>query len=244
MVADGVTNSKEMMQHLKIYVKDELFKGEPLPPSNNRRFYPKRKAVVNHMYLTTVKLRYDRIDQVNVTKLIEQWKEERPNEKFFFRPYASVKADARILEEAEATRNDQESKNDDGEVKVSLQTSNQRLLFIHQTPHQARLMKRYGNDLTLLDATYKTTRYALPLFFVVVKTNTDYQIVASFVTQDETTDAIAEPLSFLKAWNPEWNPKIFMVDNCAEEINAIESTFPSKCGLVKCELRVGAFCEL
>ena len=105
-------------------------------------------------------------------------------------------------------------------------------------------MKTYGNDLTLLDATYKTTRYALPLFFVVVKTNTDYQIVASFVTQDETTDAIAEPLSFLKAWNPEWNPKIFMVDNCAEEINAIESTFPSKCGLVKCELRVGAFCEL
>ena len=54
----------------------------------------------------------------------------------------------------------------------------------------------------MLDATYKTTRYNLPLFFVVVKTNVDYQIVGSFVVQSETTDAIFEvfeALSVLKS---------------------------------------------
>ena len=51
----------------------------------------------------------------------------------------------------------------------------------------------------MLDATYKTTRYNLPLFFVVVKTNVDYQIVGSFVVQSETTDAIFEALSVPKS---------------------------------------------
>ena len=37
----------------------------------------------------------------------------------------------------------------------------------------------------MLDATYKTTRYSLPLFFVVVKTNIDYQIVGSCIVQSE-----------------------------------------------------------
>ena len=47
----------------------------------------------------------------------------------------------------------------------------------------------------LLDATYKTTRYALPLFLLVIKTNIDYQVVGAFVTQDEKTETIAEALS-------------------------------------------------
>ena len=49
------------------------------------------------------------------------------------------------------------------------------------------LIKRYGNEVILLDATYKTTQYALPLFFMVVKTNIDYQIVASFVINMKPT---------------------------------------------------------
>ena len=41
---------------------------------------------------------------------------------------------------------------------------------------QMDLIKRYGNEMILLDATYKTTRYVLPLFFMVVKTNVDYHL--------------------------------------------------------------------
>ena len=48
-------------------------------------------------------------------------------------------------------------------IKSSLLSKN-KLLFVHQTKWQKRLLNKYGNELTLLDATYKTTRYALPLF--------------------------------------------------------------------------------
>lgn len=77
----------------------------------------------------------------------------------------------------------------------------------------------------MLDATYKTTKYALPLFFVPVKTNVNYQIVTSFVTHNETTESISEALGVLREWNPGWNPEYFFTDHCEQEINAIEDTF-------------------
>ena len=89
-------------------------------------------------------------------------------------------------------------------------------------------MARYGNELSLLDATYRTTRYALPLFFVVVKTNVDYQVVGVFVSESETQEIIEEALSILKGWNPEWNPLYFMTDYCQEEIGAIKKIFGIK----------------
>ena len=55
------------------------------------------------------------------------------------------------------------------------------LLFIHQNKNQQRLIKQYGDSICLLDATYKTTKYAAPLFFVVLKTNVDYQLIGSII---------------------------------------------------------------
>ena len=101
-------------------------------------------------------------------------------------------------------------------------------MFVHQSSQQKRLLQKYGNHICLLDATYKTSRYAIPLFFLVVKTNVDYQIVGSFAIQDETTVAITEALNVLKGWNTSWKPKCFMVDNCEEEIVSIESIFPGE----------------
>ena len=39
-----------------------------------------------------------------------------------------------------------------------------------------RLCRRYASSLTMLDATYRTTKYSLSLFFMVVKTNANYQV--------------------------------------------------------------------
>ena len=78
----------------------------------------------------------------------------------------------------------------------------------------AKVVFRYGKELTLLDATYRTTRYALPLFFMVVKTNIDYQIVAVFVTENETEDSIQEALSIIKSWNKDVSPIYGMTDYC------------------------------
>ena len=120
------------------------------------------------------------------------------------------------------------------DVDMKEMPTKQRLLFVHQSEDQKRLLNKYGNHICLLDATWKTTRYAVPLFFVVVKTNVDFQIVGSFAVQDETGVAIMEALNFFVQWNPEWNPKCFMVDNCEQEINSIEEVFPS-CKVLLCD---------
>ena len=65
-----------------------------------------------------------------------------------------------------------------------LGNSSNSLLFVYQSKWQMDLIKRYGNEMVLVDAVYKTTRYALLLFFMVVKTNVDYQIEASFVIEN------------------------------------------------------------
>ena len=70
------------------------------------------------------------------------------------------------------------------------------------------------------------TRHSLLLFFLVLKTNLDYLIVGSFAKQDQTTESIKEALHVLKKWIASWSPKMFMVDNCDEEIDAIEILFP------------------
>lgn len=57
---------------------------------------------------------------------------------------------------------------------------------------QQDLLLRYGNTITMIDATYKTTKYDLPLFFVCVKTNHGYCVVAEFISQNECATTIQE----------------------------------------------------
>lgn len=111
-------------------------------------------------------------------------------------------------------------------------TEGDRLLFVHQTADQQRLLLKYGQEMCLLDATHKTTRYSLPLFFMVVKTNVNYQVAGSFIVSMETEKCIEDALSVIKKWNPTWTPKFFMTDNCMAEITATEKVFPGELVLV------------
>ncbi|XP_028414338.1 uncharacterized protein LOC114537497 [Dendronephthya gigantea] len=67
-------------------------------------------------------------------------------------------------------------------------------LFVHQEEWQRKLLLKYGSDLALLDATYKTTKYAMPLFFLCVHTNVGYKVVAEFMCQHEDEVSISEAL--------------------------------------------------
>ena len=98
---------------------------------------------------------------------------------------------------------------------------------MHQTEWQQELLRQYGNNITLIDATYKTTRYDLALFFICVRTNVGYSVVAEFVIQSENKENIEEALKILKEWNPGWNPRFFMSDYSEAELSAVESVFPS-----------------
>ena len=46
-------------------------------------------------------------------------------------------------------------------------SGNEKMMFVYQSKELKNMYERYGNHMILLDATYKTTKYALPLFFVV-----------------------------------------------------------------------------
>ena len=56
--------------------------------------------------------------------------------------------------------------------------------------------------MSMLDATYKTMKYELALFFLCVRTNVGYSVVAGFIVQEESAEKIAEALSVIKQWNP------------------------------------------
>jgi len=44
---------------------------------------------------------------------------------------------------------------------------------------------KFGNTITLIDATYKTTKYEVASFFLCVKTNVGCVVVAKFVVSSE-----------------------------------------------------------
>lgn len=78
-----------------------------------------------------------------------------------------------------------------------------------------------------MDATYKTTKYSLPLFFLCVHTNIGYKVVAEFICQYESTVCVSEALGIIKSWNTGWQTKYWMTDYSVVEFNAIEEQFPA-----------------
>ena len=209
-VADGIFNVAEVQRHTEGWVKRSLFDGQSVPSKLNRRYFPHRRDYENLIYRARVDAMKSVVDQKNLQLKVSEWQLES-DVKVYFRPY---------------TDSNSNYTDDDDNVAV-LGEVGSGLLFVHQTEWQQRLLRRYGS-LCLLDATYRTTRYALPLFFICVRTNVDYIIVASFITQNESSGAIAEALDVLKSWTPDWNPSSFMVDMCEAELKALQSVFPGK----------------
>ena len=226
MVLAGARSAKEVRRHLKIYVEQDLYKGTKAPLKSNQRFYPSKTTIRSHIYKAVVKERFSKYDQENLQKKIECWKSKCPDEIFFFRPLVKYSDESSSVEKNMEDADDDE--NDDDDDNAVLPNSKNGLLFVHQTENQRRLLQRYANELTLLDATHKTTKYSLALFFLVAKTNVNYQVVGSFVLQSETSYAITEALEVIKGWNEGWNQAYFMVDYSEEEMSAIKRIFPGK----------------
>ena len=112
------------------------------------------------------------------------------------------------------------------EGKVDCQTGEQSQRHSFVWVHQQKDLFKYGNTICLIDATHKTTKYELPLFFVCVRTNVGYSVVSEFILESESTENISEAMQILHSWNPEWNPKFWMCDYSEAEISALECCFP------------------
>ena len=165
LVNQNITNVSEVQRSLDKYVREDLFSGHPeerRPEKTNRRYYPCRQDVRNHIAKAISAVKYCDDDQEALGKKKEDW---QTNEKDEPRP----------------------------------RTPEETFLFVHQEPWQQRMLERYGSELALMDATYKTTRYA-STFFVCVHTNVGYKVVAKFMCQSEDQASISEALAIITSW--------------------------------------------
>jgi len=88
------------------------------------------------------------------------------------------------------------------------------------------MLTRYGRIVCVLDATYNTTSYGLPLFVISVPTNCGYVVAAMFLAADEQAATIELGLRKISDWCPEWKPQSFMSDFSEAQIAAVEAVFP------------------
>ena len=70
-------------------MQNEVFRGKQAPQKTNRRFYPSKATVRSHIYKSIVKERFSKIDQEDLQKKVELWKENSPADSFEFHPYAA-----------------------------------------------------------------------------------------------------------------------------------------------------------
>lgn len=209
MVNAGISDTPEVKRSLRYYV-DNLLSKElgKMPLPHDRAFYPTNDDIRNDVSKAKRAIELSTLDQENLRLKVEEWKKATLSHHLFFRPYHS-----KCEHQGSAS-----TENDDHEICEFEDT----LLYIQQEDWQKELLACYGNSITLIDATYKTAKYSIPLFFVCVKTNVSYSVVAEFIVQSETCDNTQDALSILKTWNPTWKPSFFMSDYSDAEIAAIK----------------------
>lgn len=207
LVLDGITDTQEVRKVLNHFVRTVLCAENP-PDSDDRAYFPVNRDLKNHIYKAKKAHQLSKLDQHNLAKKIEEWKKSYPDSEHFFRPYVSAKLE-------------------DNPPEESPEKFQQTLLWVHQTKWQREMLSKYGNTMTLMDATYKTTLYDLALFFITVRSNAGYIVAAEFIIQTESSEQIEEALNVVKSWNPSWSPTYFMSDYSEAEILALESAFPN-----------------
>lgn len=139
------------------------------------------------------------MDQENLKLKIEEWKRSSPSSNHFFRPYIK-KSDLKNEHQSASTETQSNvinlnNEEDNDRFQGFSDECSQTFLWIHQEKWQRDLLVKFGNTITLIDATYKTTKYEVALFFLCVKTNVGYVVVAEFVVSSESAHEIAEALS-------------------------------------------------
>ncbi|XP_053373995.1 uncharacterized protein LOC128546738 [Mercenaria mercenaria] len=163
----------------------------------NRRFHPARKMVYNIMYNEINSVKYVKDDQVNTGLYLEE-KRKNKDDSVFFRPSSDPETDTEDLSS---------------------------LLFVYQSKFQKNILQKYRKEVAILDATYNTTKFELPLYMVAVQTNSGFVVVGSFIVGRDTKLQVEEALGMIKSWNPTWSPRYFLMDYILREIGALENTF-------------------
>ncbi|XP_077528080.1 uncharacterized protein LOC144139664 [Haemaphysalis longicornis] len=211
LVREGITSVPDVKKCLLYYVRDVLFSGKEKPDTSSRAFYPTNRDVSNHIQAVLRKDRFSTIDQENAGDLVKKISSEQPDSFVLYRPYR-----------ARSCVTSTESENVEEVVASECEET---LLFCFQSKFMNTMLLKYGSAVVCLDATHKTSDYALPLFLLVVKTPSGYAAAGTFIVQFETSFCIAEALNIFKQWGNNFSPQYWMVDYSNAEISAIRQVF-------------------
>lgn len=97
----------------------------------------------------------------------------------------------------------------------------------HQCKWQQDMLLKYGRTICLIDATYNTTVYDMPLFMPCILSNCGYVVVATFLLPDEQKKTTESGLLLIRKWCPNWQPKFVMSDFSETQTSAM-AVFPGK----------------
>ena len=127
LVKLSITNVREVKRSLDQFVESEIFGDVPdskKPRKTNRRYYPCRKDLHNHIAREISSLKYSSDDQESLRHKVDDWRKKLPHSKYFY--------GARDAPH-DTTKKDTDS------------TTEKTFLFVHQEPWQQRLLERYGS---------------------------------------------------------------------------------------------------
>lgn len=118
------------------------------------------------MYQARVAQRFSKLDQENVDALFVKWKKETPADAFHFRPHSSTVA--AVNDACNSLINDKDDIMSDEFPIPNYWPLIKTACFSVTKQLIKGASKKYGDQLCLMDATYRTTKYALPLYFFFV----------------------------------------------------------------------------
>ena len=201
IISSRITETNEVKRSLKYYVDNFLCKeiGHK-PHPHDSAFYPLKQDITNHINMAKKSIDMSTFDQENMRKKVEEWEKSKLKSSFYFRPYGKKAAE-----------------NESGEE--------QNFLNVHQEEWQKEFLTTFGNTITLTNATYKTTKYSIPLFFLCVKIKVNNTVVTEYVIQLENTNHIFEALSIIKSRTPNRDQKYFITDYSDAEMSAVSMLF-------------------
>ena len=222
MDTQNITNTAEMRNHLRAYVRDNFPESHPLDTAFSPTDHAISMAIQRHLG----DKRHHMNDQADVIAKVAEWKKKWPNDLIYFRPRAASSNPEQIVDECNHETNDI-LYNLRNCLEISDTQLQDNMLFVYISKKQLHLWKRYGTKLVLMDATYRICRYAIPLFFLAVKTNVGFSSVGLFSCQAEDSRSIAEALTMVKLylWKYGITVSNIMTDNSKAEIDACRAVF-------------------
>ena len=147
MVTSGIIDTSEVRRLLKYFVDNYLCKEIGHKPNpHDRAFYPLKQDIINHIGMAKRAIDLSKFDQEKLRIKVEQCKKENENSSFYYRPLGKKTTSTESTDEAEEGK--------------------ETFLYVHQEKWQRELLTTYGNTITLMDTTYKKTKYSLSLFSV------------------------------------------------------------------------------